>query len=60
MTRSHRRFHKLFWFVAAPILVAFFLIYQPDESDHLMPAQDIPDGSSIAVFQNDTEELSAQ
>jgi len=55
MIRTHRRFHKLFWLVATPLLVAFFLFFKPSGSTTLMPAQDIPEGSSIAVFQTDSE-----
>ena len=60
MTRSHRKFHKVFWLIATPLMLVFFFTNQPEKENKLMPIIEIPAGSEVGIFKSGNNNSSLQ
>ncbi|WP_423908112.1 hypothetical protein [Candidatus Spongiihabitans sp.] len=50
MRKGHRKVHRLFWYLAVPILILFLLASLPSETDKPALQTALPVPSSIAII----------
>ncbi len=52
MTRNHRKFHTLFWLVAAPVLIGLIVVNMPTNQGLPSVGNAVPAAAKIAVLPN--------
>ncbi|MGI9316655.1 MAG: hypothetical protein ACR2QW_04915 [bacterium] len=49
MTKSHRIFHRSFWYVALPVLLIWLLVISPGDNSNTDNLSEPPPGGHISI-----------